>query len=148
MGTQKIQAVAAKAMILILAVAVMAGAALAAPPAWKGSFTLTQETRWATAVLTPGHYTFTLNGVPGSSQLIITVHRGDDRAIFVMPVGQSIDKVHGQSALILTGASAGSAVRELRLAEIDLTLSFAVPRSAMEEAKNSSPKEVAVAAEK
>jgi hypothetical protein len=143
-----IRAIASKS-IMVLAVITLVAGGVAAKPATRGSFDLTSEVRWAGNLLAPGHYTFTLDTI--GNPYIITLHRGDDRAVFVMPVGISTNKVYGSSVLVLVGTNSGDAVRTLRLANLDLTLSFSVPRgNGGEEARkgNSTMKEVAVRAER
>ncbi len=116
--TQKLTAV--KLLVAVLAAACLFAAAANAQPMYSGKFTLPSEVRWGKATLPAGEYQFTLN-----SPNFATIREISGKySAFVMPLGVNQYDVRGRSALVITVRGNHRTVRELRLAEIGLTLNF------------------------
>ena len=86
MKTIRISEVVRVAAMGLLAVCLNAGHASAQEV--KGSFTLPFEAHWGSATLTPGSYSFTVNGTDG--QRVLTLFRGM-KAVALIP-SQSLDE--------------------------------------------------------
>ena len=89
--------------------------------ALEGEFTLTSTTRWGSATLPPGNYSFTLDQVePGS---LIKVSRGARTVAFILAGGYD-DATSGRSAMYLENGT----VRKLRLPYIGRTLKYGISK--------------------
>jgi len=102
-----------------------AGFAGAKPRECVGDFTLTSETRWGTAILPPGHYTFELD----EANDLITV-RGQNRAVIFVSRHDEDNRVDS-NALILASRDGKHVVRALRLASERKVFFFAVPKETL-----------------
>jgi hypothetical protein len=103
----------------VVAIVLAAGAARA--DTLRGKFTLPVETRWGTATLPPGEYTFNLDTAQFPNFATI---RGENTAAFVMP-SHGIDRaVSGRSYLILIRSGNRAVVRQLHLAEAGLAFNY------------------------
>jgi hypothetical protein len=94
---------------------------------YQGTFTLPFTAQWGGMVLTPGQYTFVLDSA--SSRGIITVRHENRGVGMVFAMGRNIRRNLAQSELIAVSTGDAYRVRALRLAEVGMTLDFAVPKS-------------------
>ncbi len=117
--------------VLILAVAAMGASAIPTyAQSATGTFTLAHKVRWASAVLPPGDYTFSLESQNSPARILVRQVSGSTVA-FVLPQGMSEDKVGGASSLVLYEEGGESVVSSLRLANLGIALQFASPKLAM-----------------
>jgi hypothetical protein len=107
---------------LAVATFLTAGFAGARPRQCVGDFTLTSETRWGTAILPAGHYTFELDEAAD----LITV-RGQNRAVIFVSRHDEDNRVDS-NALILASRDGKHVVRALRLAQGKKVFFYAVPK--------------------
>ncbi len=105
----------------------MLGAALSAgvlsAQDFQGSFTLPFETRWGTAVLPAGDYTFKLDTV----KYVVTVY-GENRAPMILSSSRNTDSTFGSNKLIVARHGSKGTVRTLRLAELQLAFNYSAPK--------------------
>jgi hypothetical protein len=97
----------------------------AAQQAFKGSFTLTHEVRWQNFKLPAGDYTFEMKSISGPSLITLKGPNGSS----VIPALVANEKVSEQSMLVIETHGSISAVRELRLSSIGLSLRYAAPKA-------------------
>ncbi|HEY4818395.1 MAG TPA: hypothetical protein VIH67_13270 [Candidatus Acidoferrum sp.] len=117
----RIFVIAAFALAVVFASAVPASA----QAAFQGRFTLSHEVRWHNATLPAGDYTFELKSLATPARIIV---KGANGSQFVTAMVAD-EKAIGQSMLIVENRGNQSAVRELRLAPIGLSLRYAVPKA-------------------
>lgn len=96
-----------------------------AQTAYQGSFTLPHEVRWQNIILPAGAYTFKMKSVAAPSLLII---KGKTGSYFITAVVAD-DQVSQDSALILESRGGRSAVRAFRMAGLNRTLRYRVPKA-------------------
>lgn len=111
--------------VVLLLLAVFASAGLLSAEDYSGKFTLPVETKWGTATLPPGDYTFKLN---------INVHpftakvSGKDVEAYIFSTGLSEKNPGGESALIIVRRGRNGTVRGLHLAKEGLVFTYAAPK--------------------
>ncbi len=114
--------------ILVLAIlATGLSAGLAKAQQFTGKFTLPVETYWGSAVLPAGTYSFSLDA---ASPYTIAIRRKTrDFMAYVLPGGRCLHgAVAGHSELMAIRKGGTLRIRELRLAEADLTLGYSIPK--------------------
>jgi hypothetical protein len=94
--------------------------------ALKGSFTLSHEIRWQSAVLPAGDYTFAMESTAMPCKMIV---RGPKGAIFELSSSTDKRTVEGPSVLILERRNGDFYVRELYVADRGLHVFYNVPKS-------------------
>jgi hypothetical protein len=119
-------------LVVALGLALLAGCLTANPAsaqdAFKGSFTLPFEARWGNIVLPPGEYSFTLShpAVDG----IVTIQKETGRYVGrLLNQGVFDQQRLDRSELILVRRGGNYRIRALRLADLGLTLEYAVPKA-------------------
>lgn len=115
-----------------LAVVFASATPAAAQAVFHGSFTLSHEVRWQNATLPAGDYTFDMPSLKTPSLLTL---KGPSGYVFITAIVTD-EKPVEQSTLIIENHGSRSDVSELRLADINRTLRYAVRKA---------PKEVEVA---
>ena len=115
-----------------LALAVLAAylspASRGAEPVFKGRFTLPFETRWGTAVLPAGNYSFTMQSATDSS--LIAVRDEQARPVMITSsYGVSEGKASDGSHLIVLRSGRRGSVRALYLEELGMTFYYPVPKA-------------------
>ena len=115
--------------VLAFAVLLFAGLADARKKECVGSFTLTSETRWGSAILPPGHYTFELD----ATNDLITVRSQSGKAVVVMSQTHDPDTRLQSSTLILVSRGGRASVRALRLAPLKAVFLYPIPKERPEE---------------
>jgi hypothetical protein len=92
----------------------------------QGSFTLSHEIRWQSAVLPAGHYTFAMESAAVPCKMIV---RGPNGAAFELSSSTDRRTTEGPSVLILERRNGNSYVRELYMADRGLHVFYNVPKS-------------------
>jgi hypothetical protein len=117
--------------VLVLALAAMGASAIPTyAQSATGKFTLAHKVRWASAVLPPGEYSFSLDSQNPPARIMVRQVSGSMVAI-LLPQGMSEDKLGGASSLVLHAVGGESVVSSLRLANLGVVLQFASPKLAM-----------------
>ena len=95
---------------------------------YVGKFTAPYELRWGRAVLAPGQYTFTVDHYSTNATVGI---RKDNQwvAEYIFDRGGYDRKKIDHSELVLVRSAGNYRVRALRLAGLDLTLEYGVPKA-------------------
>jgi hypothetical protein len=116
--------------MLVLTIAAMGASAIPVhAQAATGTFSLAHRVRWASAVLPPGDYEFSLDSQDFPAR--ITVRQvGGSIVAMILPQSISDDKPIGASSLVLHQEGGESVVSTLRLKDIGLALQFASPKLA------------------
>lgn len=114
--------------VLAFAVLLVAGLAAARERECVGSFTLTSETRWGTAILPPGRYTFELD----ATKDLINVRSQTGKVVMVMSQTHDRDTRLQSSALVLVSRGGRASVRALRLAPLKAVFLYPVPKERSE----------------
>lgn len=96
-----------------------------AQSAFKGSFTLSHEIRWQSAVLPASDYTFRMESTATPCKMIV---RGPNGAAFELSSSTNKRNTDGPSVLILERRGGTSFVRELYLAHLGLHVLYNVPK--------------------
>ena len=93
---------------------------------FKGKFTLTSETHWGSAVLTPGGYDFTLDSASAPSRVVI---RGADGHVVAILISMWASEAYRVKDNRLQLETRGSEiyVSAVYLADVDTEMHFAVP---------------------
>jgi hypothetical protein len=101
-----------------------------------GTFTLTHEVRWQSAVVPAGKYRFTF-GASGPSEML-TLRKVDGRAVgFMLLVADTENSQRSdESQLVVVSRPSGSFVSTMQLPESGLTLHFTVPSEPREVAQS------------
>ncbi|MGH9540179.1 MAG: hypothetical protein ACRD3H_19800 [Terriglobales bacterium] len=115
--------------VLVLAAAVLGASATPAhAQSANGKFTLTHETRWGGAVLSPGDYTFSLESPSYPAQLVVAKGGGGKMAI-ILPRAVSTERLVEGSRLVLSRGEGGeSFVSALYLEDLGLSLHYSEPK--------------------
>lgn len=116
--------------MLVLTIGAMGASAIPAhAQAATGTFSLAHRVRWASAVLPPGDYEFSLDSQDSPAR--ITVRQvGGSIVAMILPQSISDDKLMGASSLVLHQEGGESVVSTLRLKDIGVALQFASPKLA------------------
>jgi len=121
-------------ILAITAIALMALCASATPAsaqnAFKGSFTLPEDVRWANASLPAGDYSFVLpsNSVP--AQIVL---QGPNGGAFIMTSATDKRQDGDVSKMTIERRGATRFVRDIYLADLGLHLRYRVPSLPKEE---------------
>lgn len=110
-------------LLAVLAIAASAGALSAVD--YTGKFTLPVETKWGTATLPPGEYTFHFNMNVRPFMTKVSGEKGD---VYVSAASSSEDKTGGESALILIRRGGKGIIRALHLAKEGLVFTYTAPK--------------------
>jgi hypothetical protein len=119
----------------LLATSLFAGSANA-QSAFKGKFTLSQETRWGHAVLPAGDYVVKLdNNIPN---MLVIRDAKSGRGVAYEPVSIREDSAEGGSALLIGTRGSQRVVHSFRVAELGETFVYdrELSRRAVEEANS------------
>jgi len=114
--------------ILLWAVLAAAlSASLASAQEYEGKFTLPFETRWGTAVLPAGDYTFRVNA--SQAPCMVSVSQDQQIVALVLTSSTTRGEVAGSSALIAVRNAESYRIRALRLAEVGVVLEYTPPKA-------------------
>lgn len=102
-------------------------ASLRAQTVFKGSFTLPVETRWGTAVLPAGTYSFTMQSATESSLTAVRDEQGQP-VMITSSYGTSEGKASDASQLIVLRSSGKVTVRALYLQPLGMTFYYPLPK--------------------
>jgi len=94
--------------------------------AFQGSFTLSHEIRWQSAVLPAGDYTFAMESAAVPCKMIV---RGPNGAAFELSSSTDKRTIEGPSVLILERRNGDFYVRELYMADRGLHVLYNVPKN-------------------
>jgi hypothetical protein len=109
-----------------------------------GTFTLTHEVHWQSAVVPAGKYRFTVGA--GSPSEMLTLRKVDGSAGFMLLVtGAENSRPADQNQLVVVSRLSGSFVSAMQLPEFGLTLHFAVPSENREVAQSVATSTIAAA---
>jgi hypothetical protein len=116
--------------VRILALAILAtglSAGVASAQQYTAKVTLPVRTHWGNAVLPPGDYVFSVESA--SPYTMVLRRRTREFVAFVMPTAKSLrGPVAGPSELIGIRRGGTLRIRQLRLAEAELTLGYSLPK--------------------
>jgi hypothetical protein len=105
-----------------------------------GAFTLSHEARWGTVTLPAGSYTLQY-GYAGSGLPVVEVHGTANGGPHVIIAAQGQNQTSGtKNAIVCVREGSRLVVRELEMAAISESASFALPRGAQLTAKQSNGK--------
>ena len=93
----------------------------------EGKFTLPCETHWGTTLLPAGDYTFTLDSSPAGYILVLR-DAARLRVNIIVNHGVSDHQTMARSELILVRTGGSYRIRALRLAPLELTLEYSIPK--------------------
>ena len=100
-----------------------------------GSFTLTNEVHWQSAIVPAGKYRFTI-GSTGPAEMLTLRNMGESGATFMLMVNDIVDSPATEASRIVVVSRAGQRfVSTMQLPEFGVTLRFAVPAEAREVAQ-------------
>ena len=100
-------------------------------PIAEGKFTLSSEVRWATATLSPGKYSLSVDSVNSSTPFaIISISDGKRTVASFMSIGHPRESASSSGALNLDVSRGMPMVRSLDLPEVGMVFNFPVPKSA------------------
>jgi len=106
-----------------------------APPAYVGTFTLTNQIHWGKSVLQPGNYTITMKSV--GNPIIALVRKADGDAVtYVMSRARS-ENTSGVNALLIKEKDGQLRVHSLALADLGMVLIYdpSLARETVQEAR-------------
>jgi hypothetical protein len=116
--------------VLLPAIAAIGVSAIPAhAQATTGTFSLAHKVIWASAVLPPGNYAFSLSSQDLPPRVTVRQVNGPIVAI-LLPQSVSDDDFVGSSSLVLHQEGGESVVSTLRLKNIGMALEFASPKRA------------------
>jgi hypothetical protein len=94
-----------------------------------GSFTLTNEVHWQSAIVPAGKYRFTI-GSTGPAEMLTLRSMGENGTTFMLMVNDMVDSPSMEASRILVVSRAGQRfVSTMQLPEFGVTLRFAVPEA-------------------
>jgi hypothetical protein len=100
-----------------------------------GSFTLTNEVHWQSAIVPAGKYRFTI-GSTGPAEMLTLRSMGENGTTFMLMVNDMVDSASTEASRIVVVSRAGQRfVSTMQLPEFGMTLRFAVPAEAREVAQ-------------
>jgi hypothetical protein len=107
------------------------------PPAYAGTFTLTNQIHWGKTALQPGTYTIIIKST--ADPVIASIRNAEGDAVcFVMSRYRS-EKTNGVNALLIKEKEGQLKVHSLALADLGIVLIYdpGLPREAVQEARAS-----------
>ena len=113
------------AVIGLVAIGTIVSRTAAQSSSAQGSFTLPYEVNWKGVVLPAGDYTFSLES--RALPAMVTV-RGPNGGAFIMATALANNKTDERSSLTVEERGSTRFVRELNLAELDLSISYSMPK--------------------
>ncbi|HEV2495099.1 MAG TPA: hypothetical protein VG204_18725 [Terriglobia bacterium] len=115
-----------------LALCVSAGLAKA-QTTYKGEFTLPFEAQWGSAVLPPGHYTFSIARPTPSTEYAVFL-RGEGKSAIILPVTMPDEKVSSErSNLTLVNTGERYVVRSFEAVELGKTFEYPIAKAKMKQ---------------
>ena len=109
-------------LVLTALTALIPGAHLSATQLSRGEFTLPLETHWASAVMAPGSYSYTLDRASSGFVLLI---RGQGKLVMIPAVGTiSLDAPFKGSTMLLVTEGQQTSVRSMQFGHLGLTLRY------------------------
>jgi hypothetical protein len=113
-------------LVLTAFSALMLGANVSSAQVSRGEFTLPLETHWASAVISPGTYSYTLDRA--SVGFVLSI-RGQGKSMTIPAVGGiSISAPFNGSAMLLVTEGRQTTVRSMQFGHLGLTLRYGAPK--------------------
>lgn len=116
-----------KSVMFVLLVASLSPSLAKAQAAAEGKFSLPFATRWGTAILPPGDYSFSIKSAYPPSVIVVRPQSRQGAAAMILAQAYSTEGSSGTSALTVTRNEGKPFVSALYLRELGLTLHYFVP---------------------
>jgi hypothetical protein len=101
-----------------------------------GTFTLSHEVRWQSAVVPAGKYRFTVGASGSSEMLTLRKVNGSAAGFMLLATNAENSQPSDHSQLVVVSRPGGNFVSTMQLPEFGLTLNFGVPSETREVAQS------------